>query len=130
VCGRLKDVIIIRGRNFYPQDIEWCVGQMEGSRRDNVVAFSVTEDGEERLVIVAETSRSQAAGLRAEIPTRVLDEIGLNVWKVELVTLGTLPKTSSGKPQRRKTKSLWSTGQLSESAIAAQSDESVQEKQE
>jgi fatty-acyl-CoA synthase len=112
ICGRLKDVIIVRGRNFYPQDIEWCVAHIEGTRRDNVVAFGVTEDGEEKLVIVAETSRMQAKALREEIPKRVLDEIGLQPFKVELVALGTLPKTSSGKPQRRKTKALWSTGQF------------------
>jgi fatty-acyl-CoA synthase len=112
ICGRLKDVIIVRGRNFYPQDIEWCVAQIEGTRRDNVVAFGITEDGEEKLVILAETSRMQAGALREEIPKRVLDEIGLSPFKVELVALGTLPKTSSGKPQRRKTKALWASGQF------------------
>jgi fatty-acyl-CoA synthase len=116
VCGRLKDLIIVRGRNYYPQDIEWCVGQIEGARRDNIVAFSSIEDGEERLVIVAETSRSQAPALRTEIPKRVLDELGLTVSTVELVSLGVLPKTSSGKPQRRKTKALWESGQLAANA--------------
>jgi fatty-acyl-CoA synthase len=105
-------VIIVRGRNFYPQDIEWCVAQIEGARRDNVVAFGVTEDGEEKLVVIAETSRVQAKALREEIPKRVLDEIGLQPFKVVLVALGTLPKTSSGKPQRRKTKTLWAGGQF------------------
>ncbi|HMI94429.1 MAG TPA: hypothetical protein VK509_23815, partial [Polyangiales bacterium] len=68
--------------------------------------------GEEKLVIIAETSRVQAKGLREEIPKKVLDEIGLQPFKVELVALGTLPKTSSGKPQRRKTKALWASGQF------------------
>jgi fatty-acyl-CoA synthase len=121
ICGRLKDVIIVRGRNFYPQDIEWCVAQIEGARRDNVVAFGVIEDGEEKLVICAETSRVQAAALREEIPKRVLDEIGLQPFKVELVALGTLPKTSSGKPQRRKTKALWASGQFVASTHVAAS---------
>jgi fatty-acyl-CoA synthase len=77
-----------------------------------VVAFGITEDGEEKLVVIAETSRMQAKGLREEIPKRVLDEIGLQPFKVELVALGTLPKTSSGKPQRRKTKAQWASGQF------------------
>jgi fatty-acyl-CoA synthase len=124
VCGRLKDVIIIRGRNFYPQDIEWCVGQIEGARRDNIVAFGVQAEGEERLVIVAEAPRSQSERLLTDIPRRVLEEIGLNVWKVELVGPGSLPKTSSGKPQRRKTKALWLDGRL------VRSTEVVVERQE
>jgi fatty-acyl-CoA synthase len=130
ICGRLKDVIIVRGRNFYPQDIEWCVAQIEGARRDNVVAFGVTEDGEEKLVIVAETSRVQAKALREEIPKRVLDEIGLQPFKVELVALGTLPKTSSGKPQRRKTKALWASGQFVASTHADASTDAAASAQE
>ncbi len=122
ICGRLKDVIIIRGRNFYPQDIEWCVGQIEGARRDNIVAFSVQDDGEEKLVILAETSRMQAKALREEIPRRVMEELGLQPFKVELLALSTLPKTSSGKPQRRKTKALWTSGQFAESTHQAAND--------
>jgi len=124
VCGRIKDVIIIRGRNYYPQDIEWCVGQIEGARRDNVVAFGVQAEDEERLVVIAEAPRSQVERLHQEIPQRVLEEIGLSVWKVELVGPGTLPKTSSGKPQRRKTKALWLEGRL------VRGNEVAQERQE
>jgi fatty-acyl-CoA synthase len=127
ICGRLKDVIIVRGRNFYPQDIEWCVGQIEGTRRDNIVAFGIVDQGEEKLVIIAETSRVQAKALREEIPQRVLDEIGLTPFKVELVTLGTLPKTSSGKPQRRKTKQLWASGQFAASTHSEEAAPSLQE---
>lgn len=130
ICGRLKDVIIVRGRNFYPQDIEWCVAQIEGTRRDNVVAFGITEEGEEKLVILAETSRMQAGALREEIPKRVLDEIGLQPFKVELVALGTLPKTSSGKPQRRKTKALWASGQFVASTHGAASNDAATGAQE
>ena len=96
------------------------VGELAGVRRGNVVAFSVIEDGEEQLVI-APRRRAQAAALREEIPKRVLDEIGLQPFKVELVALGTLPKTSSGKPQRRKTKALWASGQFVASTHAAAS---------
>jgi fatty-acyl-CoA synthase len=130
ICGRLKDVIIVRGRNFYPQDIEWCVGQIEGTRRDNIVAFGVDDQGEEKLVVIAETSRVQAKALREEIPKRVLDEIGLMPFKVELVTLGTLPKTSSGKPQRRKTKQLWASGQFAASTHSEEAAPSLQERPE
>ena len=54
ICGRKKDLIIIRGANYHPQDIEWAVGELPGVRRGNVVAFSVPVAGEERLVLAVE----------------------------------------------------------------------------
>ena len=61
VCGRIKDLIIIRGANYHPQDIEWAVAEVEGVRRDNVVAFSIEMDGEEKLVVAAEANSGDAA---------------------------------------------------------------------
>jgi fatty-acyl-CoA synthase len=114
VCGRLKDLIIIRGANFYPQDIEWAVAEVEGVRRDNVVAFSVMRDGEETLVVSAEGNSADAAQLRKAIATKVAETVGLQVGHVAVVKIGSLPKTSSGKVQRRRTKRLFETGELEE----------------
>lgn len=114
VCGRIKDLIIIRGANFYPQDIEWAVSDVPGVRRDNVVAFSVMKDGEESLVIAAEGNSSDAATLRQSIATKVSETCGLTPSHVAVVRVGSLPKTSSGKPQRRKTKQLFEQAQLEE----------------
>jgi fatty-acyl-CoA synthase len=107
ICGRLKDIIIIRGRNFYPQDIEWTVSELPGVRRGNVVAFGVDVDGEEQLVVCAEAFQSDAAGLTEAIGNAVTAQLGLSVHKVEIVPQGALPRTSSGKPQRRKTKQMF-----------------------
>jgi fatty-acyl-CoA synthase len=112
VCGRLKDIIIVRGRNFYPQDIEWAVSELEGVRRGNVVAFGVDVDGEEQLVVCAEAFQSDAEGLSEKILACVAAEIGLSVHKVAIVAQGGLPRTSSGKPQRRKTKEMFTNGTL------------------
>lgn len=122
ICGRLKDIVIIRGRNFYPSDIEWVVSELPGVRRGNVVAFGVSVDasgkhvedgtGEEQLVICAEAFQSDAAGLTDQVQAAVAAEIGLSVWKVEIVPQGSLPRTSSGKPQRRKTKQMFIDGTL------------------
>lgn len=113
VCGRLKDLVIIRGRNYFPQDIEWVVAEVEGVRRGNVVAFATQDDsGEEQLVVVAEALSSEAHGLPERISSTVLRTIGITPWKVVLVAQGTLPRTSSGKPQRRKTRELFETSQL------------------
>jgi fatty-acyl-CoA synthase len=112
ICGRIKDIIIIRGRNFYPQDIEWVVSELPGIRRGNVVAFGVDVDGEEQLVICAEAFQSDAAGLTEQITQSIAAQVGLAVHKVEIVPQGSLPRTSSGKPQRRKTKQMFLEGAL------------------
>jgi fatty-acyl-CoA synthase len=112
VCGRLKDLIIINGANHHPQDLEWAAGELEGVRRGNVCAFSVMRDGTEQLVMVAEANRSDAERLRREIAKVVYADFGLQVSDVLICAVGTLPKTSSGKLQRRKTRSLYETGEL------------------
>ena len=114
VCGRIKDLIIIRGANFYPQDIEWSVAEVPGVRRDNVVAFSIMKAGEEVLVISAEANSADAPDLRQAIANKVAATHGLAVDTVSLVRVGTLPKTSSGKVQRRRTKRLFEEGLLQE----------------
>jgi len=114
VCGRLKDLIIIRGANYYPQDIEWAVADVPGVRRDNVVAFSVQRNGEETLVIAAEGNSSDAAALRKAIAAKVAETSGVTVGHVAIVRVGSLPKTSSGKVQRRRTRALFETAALEE----------------
>src|SRR5690606_14478164 len=116
ICGRLKDLIIIRGANHYPQDIEWVAGDIEGVRRGNVVAFSVEVDGSEELIVAAEGNSTDAERLRVEIARAITDELGLSPRHVAVVPVGGLPKTSSGKAQRRKTKTMYEQGELNEHA--------------
>jgi len=118
ICGRLKDIIIIRGRNFYPNDIEWTVSELPGVRRGNVVAFGTEVDGEEQLVICAEAFQSDALHLKDAIAQAVTANFSLNVHSVEIVAQGSLPRTSSGKPQRRKTKQMYLDGTLQTSKSA------------
>jgi fatty-acyl-CoA synthase len=128
ICGRIKDIIIIRGRNYYPQDIEWVVSELPGVRRGNVVAFGVSVDtqtgqavaegtGEEQLVIVAEGTMSEQQKLEAEITAAVAAQLSLTVHKVEIVPQGSLPRTSSGKPQRRRTRQMFLDGALPKSRM-------------
>ncbi len=114
ICGRLKDLIIIHGANYYPQDIEWAVQDIEGVRRGNVVAFSVLRDGVEQLVVAAEANSGDLERLKKAIPERVYEAAGLATSHVAIVGVGTLPKTSSGKAQRLKTKRLYEDGLLAE----------------
>ncbi|MFK7992119.1 MAG: fatty acyl-AMP ligase [Sandaracinaceae bacterium] len=112
VCGRIKDLIIINGANHYPQDLEWAVGELDGVRRGNVCAFSVVRDGTEQLIMMAEANRADAERLRQEIARTIFAEFGLQVAEVVISPVGTLPKTSSGKHQRRKTSILFERGEL------------------
>lgn len=112
ICGRLKDIIIVRGRNFYPHDIEWAVGELPQVRRGNVVAFSVEAEGEEQLIVCAEAMRSDVEVLTESIKSTVSAQIGLSVYDVVIVPQGTIPRTSSGKPQRRKTRQMYLDGTL------------------
>ncbi|MEV0493743.1 SDR family NAD(P)-dependent oxidoreductase [Streptomyces atratus] len=105
VTGRSKDVIIIAGRNHYPQDIERTVEAVDGGLRQGCgVAGSREIDGEERLIVVQEYrgSKDHAEHRRiiGEIRAELAREHGLQVFAVALVRAGTVPKTSSGKLQR------------------------------
>lgn len=116
ICGRLKDMIIVRGRNFYPNDLEWIVSELPSVRRGNVVAFSVDVDGPdgrgEQLVIAAEAFQADAEALKQAIAQAILANFSLATHEVVIVPQGTLPRTSSGKPQRRKTRQLYLDGTL------------------
>jgi fatty-acyl-CoA synthase len=101
ICGRIKDVIIIGGRNVYPQDIERAVGDVQGVRAGNVIAFGVEGyKGKESVVVVAEVKGTDLDGVRKSVHHRVLEAVGVPPRDVMLVQPGTLPKTSSGKLQR------------------------------
>jgi fatty-acyl-CoA synthase len=114
ICGRSKELIIIRGANYYPQDLEWTVRDLPGIKRGNVVAFSTMLRGEERLVILAEADPREAEGLHDAIANRIRETIGLETHRIMLVPAGTLLRTTSGKLQRRKMKQLYEQGALSE----------------
>jgi fatty-acyl-CoA synthase len=101
VCGRIKDVIIVGGRNVFPEDVERAVAGVAGVRPGNVIAFGVEgRKGKEALVVVAETRGEDGQDVRRQVAERVLDAVGLPTSEVVLVAPGTLPKTSSGKLQR------------------------------
>jgi fatty-acyl-CoA synthase len=113
VCGRIKDVIIIGGRNVYPEEIEKAAATVEGVRAGNVIAFGIdSRRGKEGIVVVAETRTDDPDGLHDAVIDRVCDAVGIPPLEVVFVTPGTLPKTSSGKLQRSACK-----GQYREDAL-------------
>jgi fatty-acyl-CoA synthase len=101
VCGRIKDVIIVAGRNVFPEDVERAVAGVDGVRAGNVVAFGVEgRRGREGLVVVAESKTVDVEACRRTVAERVREAVGLPARDVVMVAAGTLPKTSSGKLQR------------------------------
>jgi fatty-acyl-CoA synthase len=102
VCGRIKDVIVLGGRNVYPQDVERAVSECEGIRAGNVIAFGTRgRRGRETIVVVAEArDLDDEEGVRRAVSARVRDTVGIGAEEVVLVRPGSLPKTSSGKLQR------------------------------
>ena len=118
VTGRLKDLIIIRGRNHYPQDIELTVEQShQALRAGGGAAFSVEVSGQERLVIAQEVERSYLRKLQSNevidaIRRAVAEQHDLQVYAVLLLKTTSLPKTSSGKVQRHACRAGFLAGDL------------------
>ncbi|WP_437963544.1 fatty acyl-AMP ligase [Sorangium sp. So ce260] len=118
ITGRLKDVLIIRGRNHYPEDIELTVERSNAALRPGCgAAFSVEIEGEERLVVVQEISKTalKTADRRevvADIREAITAHHGLRLHAAALLMPATIPKTSSGKIQRRVCKAKYLDGTL------------------
>lgn len=114
LTGRLKDLIIVRGQNHHPQDLEWTLGeQVTGLRPNCAAAFSLDQDGEERLGVVAEvTGAAPVDEVLAAVRRVIFEEHGLQPSVVALVAPRALPKTSSGKIQRSLTRERLLTGDL------------------
>lgn len=116
VTGRLKELIILAGRNFFPQDIESTMyAAHDAAKTDGGAAFSIEVDSEERLVIVQEVLRPKRQDLEAMLQTlraALAEDHQLSPHALVLIPAGTIPKTSSGKTQRRGAREMYLEGTL------------------
>jgi fatty-acyl-CoA synthase len=114
VCGRVNDIIIVHGRNYHPQDLEWAVDDVAGVRRGRVVAFGSAATGRaDRMVIVVEPSgAAEPADLTAAVRRRISEAFGVYVDEVVVAASGTIGRTTSGKVRRAATKALYESGEL------------------
>ncbi|NDI46758.1 AMP-binding protein [Goekera deserti] len=118
VCGRSKDMIIVGGRNLYPEDYEQLAAGRAGVRRGNVVAFGLPES--ERMVVVAESrlAPDEARRLAQELLVDMTRELSHAPEEVLIVQSGALPKTSSGKVQRDRCRQRYRASELPVTASA------------
>jgi acyl-CoA synthetase (AMP-forming)/AMP-acid ligase II len=117
VTGRKKDLIIRFGRNYYPQDIEGVVEEVEGIRKGCVIAFGAFDEAKqtEEICVLAETRLSTEAereDLRTRVRTALHEAIGMAPDRIELLSPHTILKTSSGKLRRKPTQALYLAGEL------------------
>ena len=113
VGGRLKDVIMVGGRNLFPEDLERAAQSVAGVRAGNVIAFGVAAGRRgEGVVIVAELKEGEPAHVRDGIARAVRAAVGLRPEDVVLLPVGTLPKTSSGKLRRSVCRDRYRTAEL------------------
>ncbi len=107
VTGRLKDMIIIKGRNIWPQDIEYLAESQTGIRTGDAMAFFVPDQyGEEQAIVMVEcreTDKQKRLGLVNRLDRTIRQELGIDCL-IELVSRNTLTRTTSGKPSRHATK--------------------------
>ncbi len=113
VCGRIKDMIILRGQNHYPQDIENVVERASGLIRNNcVAAFQINEDSEPALAIVAEVKNPKSLPDARKIATAVRSYLNVEVALISFIAPRAIPRTSSGKIMRHRTKHMWLEGEF------------------
>jgi fatty-acyl-CoA synthase len=120
VCGRIKDVIIMGGRNIYPTDIERAAAEVDGVRAGNAVAVrldagsGVGSSKRESFVVVVESRRAGDPDaeqlIRKEVTSRVAASVGARPARVVVLAPGSLPKTPSGKLRRSATRDLVTAG--------------------
>ncbi|WP_375392062.1 fatty acyl-AMP ligase [uncultured Sphingomonas sp.] len=122
IVGRAKDMIIVNGRNHWPQDIEWAVEQLPGFKAGDIAAFAITTPGGEEtpavLVQCRSSDEAERGRLRDLIRERVRAVTGMNCV-IELIPPRTLPRTSSGKLSRAKARNLYLSGDIKPYALRA-----------
>ena len=122
IVGRAKDMIIVNGRNHWPQDIEWAVEQLPGFKAGDIAAFAITTPGGEETPAVLVQCRTSDQGERTRLRDLIREKVraitGMNCV-IELVPPRTLPRTSSGKLSRAKARTLYLSGAIQPYDIAA-----------
>jgi len=126
VCGRAKDVIIIGGRNYHPQAIEWCAEAVSGVQPDGVIAAAIPGETSDRVVIVAEVAGdTDLDATRRDIAWSIKNSFGFSPEAVCLIERWSLPRTTSGKRRRSDVAKAYLAGGLKQLARSGGHDERI-----
>jgi fatty-acyl-CoA synthase len=122
VTGRIKDIIIVGGRNLAAEDYEFWAERVDGVRRGNAIAFAVPD--REQVVVVAETAApaGEADAVARSVMETLRDRLPRGPEEVVLVLPGTLPKTSSGKRKRSVCREQYASGTLQTVAVVTRKE--------
>lgn len=113
VCGRIKEVVLLNGRNYYPHDIEDCIQDIDGISKGGAVAFGRPGASSEQLVLAVETKPSvDASALRCKLRKRVRERLELNVADIVILGRNVISRTTSGKLQRQALKARYLSREL------------------
>jgi fatty-acyl-CoA synthase len=115
LCGRHKDIVVVRGANHAPEEFEAALESLPGVRTGCAVAVGFVPEGEddEALAMLVETTSDSSPALADDVASRVEEHTRIRPAHVELLAPGTLPRTSSGKLRRREARTQWLAGTLS-----------------
>jgi fatty-acyl-CoA synthase len=111
VSGRAKDIVIMTGQNYYPEDFEWAAGRVEGVRPGRCVAFA-KPDSEELVLLVEPAANGDPDSLRRAVRRSVGDALGVTPGEVLVLPHGAIEKTTSGKLRRAAMRSAYAEGAL------------------
>jgi acyl-CoA synthetase (AMP-forming)/AMP-acid ligase II len=117
VTGRTKDVVIVMGRNYAPQEIEWAAERVEGVRRGRTVAFGLDPDAGEVVVAVESAGGQEPATLARMVWRSVADAVGIVPREVVVLPRGSVPVTTSGKLRRSSVRRAFVDGELEELVV-------------
>ncbi|HJP67006.1 MAG TPA: AMP-binding protein, partial [Actinomycetota bacterium] len=126
VTGRIKDIVIVLGRNYAPEDLEWAAERVKGVRTGRTVAFARPNGSEGEVVVVVEPEgATDPASLPVKVRQSVSDSVGLSPREVLVLAKGSVPKTTSGKIRRNALRDLYEKGELEVLATATEQTASL-----
>jgi fatty-acyl-CoA synthase len=111
VTGRVKDLIVVMGHNYYPEDFEWAAARVEGVRPGRCVSFALPDA--EEVVVLVEVREGAPRGVGATVRGAIADSVGVAPTEVVVLPPGTLEKTTSGKLRRTAMRDAYIRGELS-----------------
>ncbi|MGH2740411.1 MAG: AMP-binding protein [Actinomycetota bacterium] len=118
VTGRIKDLIIVMGNNYAPEDIEWAASRVYGVRPGSCIAFAAPGDGEGHVVVAVEPARDADPDALPKLVRKAVNEsVGITVGEVVVLPRGSAPKTTSGKLRRSALRDAHARGELTPETV-------------